>query len=67
MTQNDRITAALKKGPLTRLQAIQRYGVLNLWARVAELRERGLQIASERVRVRNRFGEPTYVARYRLI
>jgi hypothetical protein len=66
VTQCQRIEAALRKGPLTRLQAINRYGVLNLWARIAELREAGLRINSERIRVRNRFGESTTVARYRL-
>ena len=66
MTQNERIEAALRKGPITRLQAFQRFGCCNLWARVAELRERGLKISSQRVCVRNRFGEKTYVARYSL-
>lgn len=67
MTQNARIEAALRRGPLTRIQAFQRFGVCNLWARVAELRERGLKIASERVTVRNRFGERCRVAKYRLV
>lgn len=67
MTQNERIEKALRKGPLTRLQAINRFGVLNLWARVAELRQRGLSIKSERVSVKNRYGERTTVARYRMV
>jgi hypothetical protein len=66
MTQCQRIESALRKGPLTRLQAIQRYGVLNLWARISELKERGLRITSERVCVRNRFGQRVYVSKYRL-
>ena len=66
MTQNERIEAALRKGPLTRLQAFQRFGCCNLWARISELKQRGLRITSERVRVRNRFGEPVYVSKYRL-
>jgi len=66
MTQNERIEKALRKGPLTRLDAINRLGVLNLWARVAELRQRGLRIKSERVTVRNRFGDRCTVARYRM-
>ena len=66
MTQNQRIELALRKGPITRIQAIQRYGVLNLWARISELKQRGLRITSERVKVLNRFGEPVYVSKYRL-
>ena len=66
MTQNQRIELALKKGPLTRIQAFQRFGCCNLWARVAELRKRGLKIRSTRVTVRNRFGQACHVARYSL-
>lgn len=66
MTQNQRIELALKKGSLTRLQAFQRFGCCNLWARISELKKRGLRIKSERVTVRNRWGQACHVARYSL-
>jgi hypothetical protein len=67
MTQLQRIESALRRAPLTRIQAFQRFGVCNLWARISELKRRGLKITSTRVTVRNRFGERCTVARYRLV
>lgn len=66
MTQLQRVESALRKGPLTTLQAVQRFGCLRLSERVRELKARGLRIRTELVEVRNRFGERTRVARYRL-
>jgi hypothetical protein len=62
MTQNEQILAALKNGPLTPMDALARYGVFRLAARVGELRERGYPVAVEKHRT------PTgkFVARYSL-
>lgn len=62
MSQTNQILAALKRGPLTPLEALERYGVLRLAARVAELRERGHAVSVERVKV----GKNKRVAKYRL-
>ncbi len=49
MTQNEQILAALKRGPLTPLEALERFGCFRLAARVGELREQGHSIGVEKV------------------
>jgi hypothetical protein len=61
MSQTDQILAALKRGPLTPIEALSAYGVMRLAARVAELRERGHTITTEKMHA----GRKHY-ARYRL-
>lgn len=48
MSQNEQILAALRRGPLTPLEALERFGCFRLAARVGELREQGHAIAVER-------------------
>lgn len=48
MSQTEQILAALKNGPLTPMDALARYGVFRLAARVGELRERGYPVAVEK-------------------
>lgn len=62
MSQNEQILAALKRGPLTPLEALERFGCFRLAARVGELREQGYAIAVERAELPN--GKK--VARYRM-
>lgn len=62
MSQNDEILAALKRGPLTPLEALERFGCFRLAARIDELRQRGYPISVERAELEN--GKK--VARYRL-
>jgi hypothetical protein len=61
MTQTARILSHLKVGPITPLQALECYGCFRLAARIAELRDQGYNIHTERVTT----GEKTY-ARYHL-
>lgn len=63
MSQTDQILAALKNGPLTPMDALARYGVFRLAARVGELRERGYPVVVEKYKT------PTgkRVARYSLV
>jgi hypothetical protein len=61
MTQNEQILAALKRGPLTQADAVERFQCYRLAARILELRERGYPIAAERV-----VANGTQFARYRL-
>ena len=49
MSQNEKILAALKRGPLTPMEALERFGCFRLAARVGELRERGHAIGVEKV------------------
>lgn len=61
MSQLDRIYGHLTRGPITPLQALNKYGVFRLAARCAELRERGHKVVTEIIqRKGKRF------ARYRL-
>jgi hypothetical protein len=48
MTQNEQIIAALKNGPLTPMDALARFGIFRLAARIVELRERGYPVAVEK-------------------
>ena len=61
MSQNIQILSHLKRGPITPMQALERYGCFRLAARVAELRGQGHPILTETVRR----GDKRY-ARYRL-
>lgn len=66
MSQEKRILERLKKGPMTKLEAITQLGVLNVGARILELRRQGHAIKTEMINVRNRFGESCRVAEYSL-
>lgn len=50
MSQCDRIANHLKAGrAITALEALERFGCMRLAARIADLRERGWEIVSERI------------------
>ena len=67
MTQNERILAYLRdNGSITPLEAMERFGIMRLGARIYDLRKQGLTIKKETEKGRNRFGEQTQFARYRL-
>jgi len=68
--QNGRLLAFLEAHPegITRLEASRDLGVMNLWARIAEIE--ALEYVIERedgVSVTDRFGNKCRVTRYRLI
>lgn len=66
-TQNDRVLARLRKGPLTQMEATIELGVMRLAARVGELRASGIPVQAETVDVATRIpGETAKVARYSL-
>ena len=62
MSQTDRILTHIKKGPITPMVALERYGCMRLAARIADLKDRGHKISTEIVRL----GEKRF-ARYRLV
>lgn len=66
MSQNDRILSHLKRRPMTSLEAIHKYGVTRMSARVHDLRDRGHKISGYFIEVKNRFGETCRVKRYYL-
>lgn len=66
MTQAHRIIRHLARGgTLTRLDAWDKLGILEAPARISELRAQGWQIRTEKVQIRNRYGEAATIARWR--
>lgn len=67
MSQNDTILNHLRtSGSITPLEAINRYGITRLGARVYDLKQRGYIITRTMEFTRNRNGDPTRYARYYL-
>ncbi len=65
-TQCDRLIDYLQKyGTITQKEASDRLGIERLTSRICELKKRGYTFKTERIKVRNRFGESCYVARYK--
>ena len=66
MTQCERVKNYIDEfGSITALDAMRDLGVMRLASRISDLKDRGYAIASETVPVKNRYGEWTYIARYR--
>lgn len=53
-----------KNGSITTMQAFE-MGITRLASRIHDLRGMGLDIESESVKSKNRYGEPVHFARYR--
>lgn len=67
MNQNERVLRHLKTyGTITPLEALDEYGIFRLGARKFDLKKSGVHISREMVTKRNRFGEVTSYAQYRL-
>ena len=67
MSQEKKILEYIKEhGSITTLDAFTDLGCARLSARIANLRSKGIDIVSEQVSVRNRFGQTCHVARYSL-
>lgn len=66
-SQNDRLAAYLRKGrTITQMEALDKLGIFRLAARIYDLREMGLDIASDTVEVENRWKETCKITRYYL-
>lgn len=64
-SQNERLLAALNAGAhITPLYAWGHLGIYRLAARVNDCRKSGADIVSERVTVKNQYGEPCKVSSY---
>ena len=67
MTQGERILRHLEDfGSITSAEAMADYGIMRLASRVNDLRREGHPIITEVVTGKNRYGEPTRWARYRM-
>ena len=67
MTQSERILRHLQDyQTITSMEAMKDYGIMRLASRVNDLRKDGHPIITEVVEGRNRYGEKTRWARYRM-
>lgn len=67
MNQTERVLDYLEQhGSITQLEAMNKLGIMRLGARIFDLKESGINIITERVSEKNRFGELVNFARYRL-
>lgn len=65
MTQQEKVKRHLEKfGSITPMDAMMDYGIMRLGARIWDLKHSGMEIHTEIVKGRNRFGEVTHYARY---
>jgi hypothetical protein len=66
-TQEQRILDYMVRfGGITQLEALRDLGVMRLASRISDLRQKGHDIKSETITVRNRFEEECHVSRYSL-
>ena len=67
MTQNDKILRHMREiGVITPMEAMAQYGIMRLGARIWDLKKQGYPIQTTLVNGKNRYGEPTRWASYRL-
>ncbi len=67
ITQCERILRHMKDyGSITSLEAVNEYGIMRLASRINDLRAQGIAISSEVAIGKNRYGETTHYAVYRL-
>ena len=67
MRQSEVVLEALKKAPMTSMEAFVEFGITRLAARIDELRKSGHRIHTERLTTTNRLGGRCSYARYRYI
>lgn len=68
MTQNAMLLRHFDTyGAITSLEAFTEYGIMRLASRISELKAAGVNIESETVKGKNRFGETITYKKYRRI
>ena len=68
MNQRDRVLDYMERhGSITRDEARRKLGVYELSRRICDLKERGINISDENIKVKNRFGEFVTVKRYSIV
>lgn len=64
-TQAQRVLGYMEEhGGITQFEALKELGVMRLASRISELKKHGHSIASQTVKVENRYGEACRVKRY---
>lgn len=67
MTQEQRVVNYIHQfGSITALEAMRDLGIYRLASRICDLKEGGYEFERDLVKVENRYGETTRVARYRI-
>lgn len=67
LTQEQKILDYMQQfGAITQFEALRDLGVMRLASRISSLRQKGHDIKSETIVVKNRFEETCHVARYSL-
>ena len=68
MTQTEKILRHLEDiGSITPWEAMRMYGIMRLGARIWDLKRDGYPIQTEIITGKNRYGEPTRWAVYRMV
>ena len=67
-TQRERVVDYIKDyGSITSLEAYKELGITQLGARIFELKKRGYIFQKDRAKSLNRYGEPVFFDRYRIV
>lgn len=65
MTQTEKVMQYMRKnGGITSAEAMNELGIMRLASRISDLRSMGVEIRSELIKGKNRFGESTHYSRY---
>lgn len=68
LTQCERILRHLNDySSISQLDAISEYGIMRLASRITDLKRQGYSISAKMVKGKNRYGEATHYAVYRLV
>ena len=68
LTQCQRIIRHLEDfGSINPLEALSEYGIMRLASRMTDLKQKGVSFSTTMVKGKNRYGEPTRYAVYRLV
>lgn len=67
ISQCDRIVNYINEfGSITQLEALRDLGCFRLASRITDLKRKGYNVHREMITVKNRYGEPVQIARYRI-
>jgi hypothetical protein len=65
LNQQERVLQYLEEhGAITQKEALNELGVYRLASRIHNIKQRGIEVNSQRIGVRNRFGELCHVSEY---
>lgn len=65
--QTERVITYIEEfGSITQLEALKDLGIMRLASRISDLKRAGYPITSDIETVKNRYGEKSYIKRYRM-